>query len=248
MPSKTLDKTAPPETGRPARPQAPLAGYKARRGFLQAGAALLVFAPGPFSLAQTSATETSRMTKLIAFGDSLSAGYLLPAAAAFPAVLETSLRKQGYKVTIVNAGVSGETSSDGLARLDWVLADGGDGLILELGANDMLRGVDPDVTKAALAAILDKLKARHVKALIAGMLATPDFGKEYKAKFDAIFPALAAQYGAPLYPFFLDGVAGQPKLTIDGKHPTAAGVDIIVRNILPSVRAFLAELGDKPGG
>ncbi|MEJ0095505.1 MAG: arylesterase [Methylocella sp.] len=246
MSSKTNHKTASRQARLPATLQPARSGYKDRRGFLQAGAGLLAFV---LLQAETLAAETPHVTRLIAFGDSLSAGYLLPADAAFPAALEQALRKEGYKVTVVNAGVSGDTSSDGLARLDWALAEGADGVILELGANDMLRGIDPDVTNANLAAILEKLKSRNIKVLFAGMLASPSLGKDYKAKFDALFPALATQYDAPLYPFFLEGVAGQPKLTLsDGLHPSAAGVETIVQNILPSVRNLLAEMGHKSGG
>ena len=189
------------------------------------------------------------MIRLVAFGDSLTAGYLLPANAAFPAALETALRQEGYHVAVNNAGVSGDTASGGLARLDWSLGEGADGLILELGANDMLRGTDPKVTKAALAAMLAKLEKRNVKVLIAGMRASSNLGPDYKAEFDAIYPDLAKKYGAALYPFFLEGVADRPDLKLaDGLHPNAAGVATIVRNMLPSVRALLAALGDKPGG
>jgi acyl-CoA thioesterase-1 len=196
--------------------------------------------------AAARAAEDAPMLKLVAFGDSLSAGHNLPADAAFPAVLEVALRKEGYRVELVNAGVSGDTASDGLARVAWSLADGADGVILELGANDMLRGIDPEVTQAALDDILAELKARNIKVLIAGMKATPSLGKDYKARFDAIFPQLAAKYNAPLYAFFLDGVMGEPALTLkDGLHPNAAGVDRIVAGILPSVRAFLGQFGEK---
>jgi acyl-CoA thioesterase-1 len=187
------------------------------------------------------------MIKLVALGDSLTAGILLPADAAFPSVLQAALRKEGYHVEIINAGVSGDTASGGLARLDWSLGEGVDGLILELGANDMLRGTDPEVTRAALDAILAKLKDKNVKVLITGMLATPSLGKDYRSRFDAIYPALAAKYSAVLYPFFLEGVAARPDLKLsDGLHPNAAGVETIVTNILPSVRQLLALLGDKP--
>jgi len=218
--------------------------YGDRRAFLQSSAALLLAAALYPQMA--GAAEGAPMLKLIAFGDSLSAGYNLPAAAAFPAVLEAALRKEGYRVAVVNAGVSGDTASGGLARLAWTLSDGADGVILELGANDMLRGTDPDVTKAALDSILAELKARDIKVLIAGMKATPSLGKDYKARFDAIFPELAAKYDALLYPFFLDGVAGAPGLRLnDGLHPNSAGVERIVQGILPSARAFLGQLGAK---
>ena len=164
-------------------------------------------------------------------------------------MLEAALRKEGYRVAITNAGVPGDTASGGLSRLDWSLGDGADGLILELGANDMLRGLDPKLTKAALDAILARLKEKNVKVLIAGMLATPSLGKDYGAEYDAIYPDLAAKYGALLYPFFLEGVAMRPDLKLpDGLHPNAAGVETIVKNILPSARALLTSLGDKPAG
>jgi acyl-CoA thioesterase-1 len=182
--------------------------------------------------------------KLVAFGDSLTAGFNLPEKAAFPAVLENRLKAEGYFVTIVNAGVSGDTASGGLARLDWSLGEGTDGLILALGANDMLRGIDPEVTMAALDAILARLSARGIKVLILGMRASPSLGKSYKARFDAIYPALAEKYEVPLYPFFLDGVAGEPNLKLaDGLHPNAEGVSRIVAGILPSMRVFLQQFG-----
>jgi len=183
---------------------------------------------------------------LVAFGDSLTAGYGLPAGSAFAAVLERALRAEGHAVTIVNAGVSGDTASGGLARLDWSISDGTDGVILELGANDMLRGIDPDVTRSALDAILARLAQRRIAVLIAGMRASPSLGKAYKARFDAIYPALAEKYKVPLYPFFIDGVAGEPQLKLaDGLHPNAAGVARMVEGILPSLRAFLQKLGSK---
>ncbi len=195
--------------------------------------------------ARPAAKETAPL-KIIAFGDSLVAGLGLAADAAFPAVLEKTLRAEGYHVRIVNAGVSGDTASGGQARLDWALADGADGVILELGANDMLRGVDPAVTKAALDAILGELKARNIKVLIAGMKAASSLGQDYKTRFDAIYPALAKKYDAPLYPFFLEGVAGEPALKLgDGVHPNPAGVERIVKSILPDVRAFVDQFGAK---
>jgi acyl-CoA thioesterase-1 len=185
-------------------------------------------------------------SRLVAFGDSLVAGYSLPAGSAFPAVLERALRAEGYAVTIANAGVSGDTASGGLARLDWSVGDGTDGVILELGANDMLRGIDPDVTMAALDTILARLAARRIEVLLAGMRASPSLGKAYKARFDAIYPALAEKYAAPLYPFFLEGVAGEPNLKLpDGLHPNEAGVARIVAGILPSMRSFVSRLGSR---
>ena len=142
--------------------------------------------------------------------------------------------------------MSGDTTTGGLARLDWTLGDGADAVILELGANDMLRGVDPGVPKANLAKMLDSLRAKHVKVLLAGMHATPSLGQTYAAAFDPIYPTLAKQYGVPLYPFFLQGIMGDAGQHLsDGLHPNAKGVDTIVANILPSVDALLASL-DRP--
>jgi acyl-CoA thioesterase I len=187
--------------------------------------------------------------KIIAFGDSLTAGAGLRAGEAFPAVLEEVLRKEGYNVTIVNAGVSGETAPGGLTRLEWTIGDGASGAILELGANDMLRGMNPEVTKAALDEILARFSARGIKVLIAGMKATPSHGPDYKTRFDAIYPELARKYDVPLYPFFLDGVAGVPELNQkDGLHPSSAGVARIVKGIMPMVRTMLNQMGAKAVG
>lgn len=181
-----------------------------------------------------------KATRILALGDSLSAGYLLPADAAFPAVLEKALRAKDYQVEIVNAAVSGDTASGALERLDWALGDGVDMAIVEIGANDMLRGLDPKITLAAIDAIVTRLNARGVKVLLAGMLATPSLGAEYKAAFDRIYPELAARHGVTLYPFFLDGVLGEKDMQLpDGLHPTRAGVERIVARILPSVEAVL---------
>ena len=181
--------------------------------------------------------------KLVALGDSLTAGYLLPADAAFPVVLEKTLRKDGFNVTVVNAGVSGNTAAEGLARLDWAIGDGADAVILEFGANDMLQGIDPAVTRHVLDTILARLQARHVKVLIAGMLASPSLGKDYGRAFDSIYPELAAKYHVPLYPFFLAGVATNKALELsDRMHPNREGVEQIVAGILPQVEALLRSL------
>jgi acyl-CoA thioesterase I len=186
--------------------------------------------------------------KIVVLGDSLSAGLGLPAAAAFPARLEKALKDKGLNVTIDNAGVSGDTASGGLDRLDWSVPVGTQGVILELGANDALRGIDPKVTRAALEEILKRLKARDVAVLLCGMLAPPNYGAEYAAQFNAIFPDLAKTYKVPLYPFFLDNVAANTKLNqADGMHPTAAGVAIIVEHILPAVEAFLGTIHERKG-
>lgn len=202
--------------------------------------ALALSIPALFGLGEDVAART---LKLVAFGDSLTAGYDLPQDAAFPVVLEQALRHDGYDVNVVNAGVSGNTAADGLARLDWSVNDGTDGVILELGANDMLRGLDPDHLRQILDQIVAALAARHIKVLIAGMLATPSLGAEYQKSFDSIYPELAAKYQAPLYPFFMKGVTGHTDLILaDGLHPNAAGVKTIVAGILPTVEAFLTTL------
>jgi acyl-CoA thioesterase-1 len=181
--------------------------------------------------------------KLVVLGDSLSAGLGLPADAAFPARLQKALKAKGMEVDMVNAGVSGDTTSGGLARLDWSVAEGTQAVILELGANDALRGIDPKIPRAALEQILTRLKARHIAVLLCGMLAPPNFGTDYSAQFDAIYPDLAKAYVVPLYPFFLQGVAGDARLNqADGIHPTAEGVDVIVKAMLPSVEALLGAM------
>jgi acyl-CoA thioesterase-1 len=187
------------------------------------------------------AHAADRVLKIVAFGDSLTAGLGLPAGAAFPARLEAALKAKGHAVAIVNAGVSGDTAAGGLGRLDWSVPDDADAVILELGANDALRGVDPKTTKAALDAILGKLDARRVPVLLAGMAAPRNMGADYVREFDAMYPALASTHRVVFYPFFLEGVATDPKLNQgDGLHPTAAGVDVIVARILPSVEALIA--------
>jgi acyl-CoA thioesterase I len=182
-----------------------------------------------------------RPVKIVALGDSLTAGLGLPADAAFPARLQRALTDQGLAVEVVNAGVSGDTAADGLARLDWSVPDDTDAVILELGANDALRGIDPKLTRAALDTILRRLTARRIPVLLAGMRAPPNMGADYTKAFDAIYPDLAAAYGVVFYPFFLDGVAAERSLNQgDGLHPTAAGVDVIVARMLPKVEELVA--------
>ena len=184
-----------------------------------------------------------RDTVLVAFGDSLTAGFGLAPEAAFPRQLEKALRARGHAVRVVNAGVSGDTASAGLTRLKWAVPEGADAVILELGANDALRGLDPDVTRAALERIIAALKADDIAVLLAGMRAPRNLGPEYGARFDAIYPALAEAHGLLLYPFFLDGVAAEPALNLpDGLHPNAKGVAVIVERILPSVEELLRRL------
>lgn len=196
-----------------------------------------------FSKAQAQTSAPGQNNVIVALGDSLTAGYGLPGDAAFPVQLEKALQSRGLNWRIDNAGVSGDTMSAGRDRLDWSVPDGTRAVILELGANDALRGIDPAVTRAALEDILKKLKARNIPVLVAGMKAPPNMGADYAAKFDGMYADLAAQYGAALYPFFLDGVAADTKLNqSDGIHPTAEGVRLIVARMLPAVETFLAGL------
>jgi acyl-CoA thioesterase I len=193
-------------------------------------------------LAAASHAAAARTLRLVALGDSLTAGLGLAPGKAFPDRLEAELRAKGWDVKVINAGVSGDTAADGLARYEWAVPPDADALIIELGANDMLRGLKPEATKATLAAILDRARAAHLPTLLAGMRAAPNLGPEYAGQFSAIYPALAKAYDVPLYPFFLDGVAGDPKLNQpDGLHPTADGVEVIVQRILPSVEALLKQ-------
>ena len=193
--------------------------------------------------AQTSAGQVAKPIKMVVLGDSLTAGYGLPAPAAFPAQLQKALKTSGMEVEMVNAGVSGDTSSGGRDRLDWSVPEGTEAVIVELGANDALRGTDPTVTRAALSDIVARLKARRIAVLLCGMYAPPNYGSDYSARFNAIYPDLSKLFGVPLYPFFLEGVAGDAKLNqADGLHPTAEGVDVIVKNILLTVQAFLGAL------
>ncbi len=192
------------------------------------------------------AVAADRPVRIVALGDSLSAGYQLGASEAFPARLEKALRARGLNVEIANAGVSGDTASGGLARLDWSVPDGTDAVIVELGANDMLRAVDPKVTRAALDGILTRLKARGIEVLLCGMRAAPNLGPDFGRAFDAIYPELAVTHGVVLYPFFLEGVAADPKLNQgDGLHPTAAGVDAIVTRITPKMEELLSRVHAK---
>jgi acyl-CoA thioesterase I len=193
--------------------------------------------------AETSAAIEPRPIKMVVLGDSLSAGFGLAAPDAFPEKLQKALKVNGLAVDMINAGVSGDTSSGGRDRLDWSVPQGTQAVIVELGANDALRGTDPAVTRAALTDIVARLKARGIAVLLCGMLAPPNYGSDYSARFNTIYPDLAKSSGVPLYPFFLDGVATDSRLKqADGLHPTAEGVDVIVKNILPTVQAFLGAI------
>ena len=187
-----------------------------------------------------AAAQTMKPLKLAVLGDSLTAGYGLPLSAAFPAKLEKALRAKGFQVEILNAGVSGDTSTGGRDRVDWSIPDGTDAVIVELGANDTLRGLDPKVTRDALDEIVKKLKARGMAVMLAGMYAPRNYGPDHVAQFDAIYPDLAKAHDIPLYPFFLDGVAGESRLNQgDGLHPTAEGIDTIVERLLPAIESFV---------
>jgi acyl-CoA thioesterase-1 len=206
-------------------------------------ATVLALAGFAAALTLPVAAQSGAPFKIVAFGDSLTAGYGLSAQDSFPATLERALKAKGHNVEIENAGVSGDTASGGLSRLDWSIADGTDAVIVELGANDMLRGVAPKVTLQALDDILAKLKARDIPVLLSGMRAAPNMGADYVREFEAIFPALAKKYDVVFYPFFLDGVAADPSLALrDGVHPNGAGVQKIVDGILPKVEDLIGRM------
>jgi acyl-CoA thioesterase-1 len=208
------------------------------------GLALLGSEP---AFAQTSAAVDTRPIKMVVLGDSLSAGYGLAGNEAFPAKLQNALKAKGIEVDMINAGVSGDTSSGGRDRLDWSVPEGTQAVIVELGANDALRGTDPSVTRAALTDIVARLKARGIAVLLCGMLAPPNYGNDYAARFNSIYPELAKSSGVTLYPFFLDGVAADARLNqADGMHPTAEGIDVVVQKILPTVKAFLGAISRQP--
>lgn len=200
----------------------------------------------PTGLEDALPTEQLSQVKVVGFGDSLMAGYLLPANAAFPQQLEKALNDKGVEVSIENAGVSGDTTTGGLSRIDWSIPDGTDLVILELGANDALRGIQPDITEKNLDDMLARLKERGIAVILAGMMAPPNMGKDYAAKFNPIYPKLAQKYGVPLYPFFLDGVATKKDLLLeDGMHPNEKGVEAMVANFLPTIEKSLSDVQNK---
>jgi acyl-CoA thioesterase-1 len=203
----------------------------------------LILTTAATASAKTAAVSVAKPVKMVVLGDSLSAGLGLSASAAFPERLQKALKSKGIEVDMVNAVVSGDTSSGGRDRLDWSVPAGTEAVIVELGANDALRGIDPSVTRAALTDILTRLKARGIAVLLCGMVAPPNYGSDYAARFNAIYPELAKSFAVPLYPFFLQGVATIAGLNqADGMHPTPEGVDVIVKNILPTVEAFLGAI------
>ncbi|WEX88838.1 arylesterase [Sinorhizobium garamanticum] len=198
------------------------------------------------SLAMTIALSSAvraESVSLVGFGDSLMAGYQLPPEDAFPVRLEKALKDKGFDVTVANAGVSGDTTSGGLARIDWSVPDGTKGVILELGANDALRGIPPEESRKNLEAMIARLKERGIAVLLAGMMAPPNMGTDYAARFNPIYPELAAKYDLEFYPFFLDGVAIDGALKLeDGMHPNSRGVGEMVERFLPVAERFIAKL------
>jgi acyl-CoA thioesterase I len=183
---------------------------------------------------------------ILAFGDSLTAGYQIPPDKSFPAQLQAALREKGYRVRVLNSGVSGDTAAEGLARLDWSLEEKVDGAIVEFGANDALRGFDPKFTEQSIGEILKALKERHIELVLAGMEAPRNWGPDYDGAFRAMYPRLAERYGALLYPFFLKDVAAVHQLNLaDGLHPTPEGVAVIVRNFLPEAEKLIARIREK---
>jgi acyl-CoA thioesterase-1 len=199
-----------------------------------------ILATAALAVAFAGAQAAGRVPVILDFGDSLTAGYGLPAGQAFPARLEAWLRQQGIEARVVNAGVSGDTTAGGLARLDWALADKPDLVILALGANDALRGIEPSSVRENLDKMIGKIEASGAKVLLLGMLAPPNWGEEYRHAFDQIFPELARIHHLPLYPFFLEGVAMKPELNQpDGLHPNERGVAVLVDRIAPVVARLL---------
>lgn len=229
------------------RLRAPFRQYGAPCRSFQQYAAVISIALGIVA-AIGPATAADQPLKIVALGDSLTAGFGLNAEAAYPAQLQRALEAKGVAAQITNAGVSGDTTTDGLARLDWAVPDGTDAVILELGANDMLRGLDPKITRAALTEIVRRLRDRHVAVLLVGMLAAPNMGADYARDFNAIFPDLASRYDLVFYPFFLAGAAADHALNQpDGMHPKAAGVQVIVARMLPTVETLVARARQQRG-
>jgi len=201
--------------------------------------ALLV--PAFPAVAQSQAQSDT--VQIVGFGDSLMAGYQLPPNESYTAQLEAALKAEGLNVTITNAGVSGDTTSGGLARIDWSVPDGTQGVIVELGANDALRGISPEQSEKNLDAMLARLKERGIPVVLAGMIAPPNMGGEYAERFNPIYKKLSEKYEAPLYPFFLDGVAAQQSLQLaDGMHPNAEGVKLMVERSLPVMQDFVRSI------
>jgi acyl-CoA thioesterase-1 len=194
-------------------------------------------------LSQAWAAEGGKPVRIVAFGDSLTAGLGLPPSEAFPAQLERTLKAKGHNIQIANAGVSGDTTAAGLERFDWASPDDTEAVILELGANDALRGMDPNLTRTNLDKILSRLREKNIEVLLTGMLAPKNWGAPYEDEFNVIYKDLAAKYGTILYPFFLDGVAVKADLNQDdGLHPSGKGVGVIVERIMPSVEQLITRV------
>jgi acyl-CoA thioesterase-1 len=205
--------------------------------------AAIVNAVLPIGFQMVHSAERASRLQIVAFGDSLTAGYLLPDSASFPSQLQQALRAKGQDVDVLNAGVSGDTTAAGLERFDWAIPEGTDGVIVELGANDALRGLDPQRARENLDTIVSRIKARGMHVLLAGMAAPRSLGEAYVEAFDSIYPDLAKRHEVLLYPFFLDGVAENPALNLDdGLHPSAQGVAKIVERILPKVEELVAQI------
>ena len=203
----------------------------------------LLLATGTLLLLAVTASAADPF-RIVGFGDSLMAGYQLEAGQSFPEKLEAALKANSHDVVIANAGVSGDTTAGGLSRLDWSVPDETDLVILELGANDMLRGIAPELTEKNLVSMIERLRERDIDVLLVGMLAAPNLGRDYGEAFEAIYPRLAETYELPLYPFFLDGVAAQGSLLLgDGMHPNAEGVDRMVEEFMPLMETTLAGAG-----
>jgi acyl-CoA thioesterase I len=210
-------------------------------------AALLHFAVILTATLAGATASPAEPLKLVGFGDSLMAGYQLPQEDALPAQLQRNLVAKGHDVVITNAGVSGDTTSGGLARVDWSVLDGTDGVILEFGANDVLRGIAPEQTARNLDQIITRLKARNIPVLLIGMLAPPNMGGEYAARFNAIYPDLAKKYDLPLYPFMLEGVITERKLLLeDGMHPNTEGLAVMAERMLPLAQSWVSSIEGKP--
>jgi acyl-CoA thioesterase-1 len=187
--------------------------------------------------------SAERPVKIVMLGDSLTAGYGLVKGQSVPAQLEKALRAESVNVKIINAGVSGDTSAGGLARISWALVGQPDGLIIELGANDGLRGLDPKQTFRNLNAIIEHALSAHIKVLLTGMLAPPNLGTEYGKDFNSVYPLLARHHGLELYPFYLKGIVSDPLLNLeDGLHPNEKGVAVIVKNLMPKVKILIAKI------
>ncbi|MEP7452595.1 arylesterase [Phyllobacterium sp. SB3] len=195
----------------------------------------------PVSALANQNTVSGQPLAVVGFGDSLMSGFELPVQDSFPAQLEKALTDKGINVTVANAGVAGETTTDAVSRLDWSVPEGTGLVILEFGANDALRGISPEISEKNLAEIIEKLQQRKVQVILAGMLAPPNMGVDYEEKFNAIFPRLAQKYNVPLYPFFMEGVAAQKSLQLeDGMHPNTEGVAKMVEGFLPVIEKTIA--------